>query len=254
MDMRNERFLEAVDTVILEKRNREGIGRLGEKIVHASLKLFYDSDRTHHEVKYEGFVADILNDSGIVEIQTGSFTPLKRKLEAFLPRSPVTVVHPIPRQTTVIWIYPVSGEFSAPRKSPKRENVCGVFRQLVSILPYLESDNLTVALLFLDVEEYRMLHPKYGKRRSTRYERVPTALGEEILLKTPDDYAALLPDALPEEFTAQVFSKLAKVRGMALSAALKVLLTLGVLSREKVGRGYLYRRNDKKKADCQNRA
>jgi hypothetical protein len=35
-------------------------------------------------------------------------------------------------------------------------------------------------------------------------------------------------------------NKLCKVRGMALSAALKVYMTLGVFSREREGRGYRY--------------
>ena len=239
MDMKHERFLQALDRVIIEKRNREGIGRLGEKLVHASLKLFYDPDVTHHEVKTSGFVADIKSENMITEIQCGAFTPLKKKLEAFLPEYTVNVVHPVVRQKNVIWISE-NGEFSKPVKSPKKADLMGTFRQLVSILPYLMHENLTVTLVLLDVEEYRMLHPKYGKRRSTRYERVPTAFGGEIVLKTADDYAALLPESLPESFTSGEFSKICKVRGMALSAALKVLHTLGVLNREKEGRSYRY--------------
>lgn len=240
MDIENERFLEAVDAVILEKRNREGIGRLGEKITHAALKLYYDPDRSHHEKKFGGFVADILNERGVTEIQTGSFTPLKRKLKAFLPISPVTVVHPMPYQKNVIWI-DENGEFSKPHKSPKTPSVWGAFRQLVSILDYLSNESLTVEIVFLDVEEYRMLHPKYGKRHSTRYERVPTAYRGKTVLKSAADYAALFPDSLPETFGSKEFSKVTHVSGMALSAALKVLLTLGVLSRERVGRSYRYR-------------
>ena len=244
MDMRNERFLQAVDRVIIAKRNREGIGRLGEKLVHASLKLYYGPNTDCHEIKVGDFVADILNEKGITEIQTGPFTPLKRKLESFLPEHAVNIVHPVVNRKTLIWI-DQAGEFSKPTKSPKRADIFSVFRRIVSILPYLENENLTLTLALLDVEEYRLLHPKYGKRRSTRYERVPTALYEEIVLKTADDYASLLPDTLPESFTSQEFSKLCRVRGMGLSAALKVLTVLGVLFREKEGRGYRYYLNKK---------
>jgi len=238
---KNERFMQALDTVILEKRDREGIGRLGEKLVHASLKLFYEPDRACHEVKHCGFVADILNASGVTEIQTGSFTPLKRKLEAFLPLTSVRVVHPVPDRKTVVWI-DENGSFSEPRKSPKKRDTASVFRQLISILPYLDNPALTVEIVFLDVEEYRMLHPKYQKRRSVRYERVPTAYKGELVLNTPKDYLMLLPVALPASFTASEFSRLTKLRGMGASAALKVLLTLGALTREREGRGYRYYR------------
>lgn len=245
MDIRNERFLAAVETVIGKTRKGEGIGRLGEKLVHASLKLFYESDERCHEVKVGRFVADIAREGEIIEIQTGPFTPLKRKLEAFMPEYSVTVVHPVANTKRIIWI-DGDGVFSKPVKSPKKADVFAVFAKLVSILPYLESERVTVILPLLDIEEYRLLHEKYGKRRAMRYERVPTAFCGEVILKTPADYASLLPDTLGESFTSQEFSKLCRARGRALSASLKVLTALGVLSREKEGRCYRYFRNFKK--------
>ena len=237
--LQNERFLEAVERVVNEARCRDGIGRLGEKLVHASLKLYYEPNTACHERKAAGFVADILNDRGITEIQTGPFTPLKRKLCVFLKDYDVTVVHPVANRKTIIWI-DAAGEFSSPVKSPKKRDIFGVFTKLVSILPYLDSERLTVILPLLDVEEYRLLHEKYGKRRSLRYETLPKAFCGEIVLKRAEDYARLLPDTLGANFTAKEFSKLCKARGRALSASLKVLLTLGVLGREKEGKGYRY--------------
>lgn len=244
MDIRNERFLEALDRIIVDRRNREGIGRLGEKLVHASLKLFYEPDVTRHEIKVDGFVCDIVAENGIVEIQTGPFTPLKRKLEALLPTHRVTVVHPVAIKKTLIWI-DAEGSFSSPVKSPKKESVLNAFDKIVSLLPYLTDANLTLVIPLLEVEEYRLLHPKYGKRRSTRYERVPTALSGEVILKTSADYEALLPESLPDSFSADDFSKCLKLRGRTLSAALKVLSALGVLRREKDGRRVRYYRNQK---------
>lgn len=239
MDIQNERYLQALDRIIVEKRNREGIGRLGEKLVHASLKSFYESDTAYHEIKVGGFVADILREGHITEIQTGPFTPLKKKLDSFLETHTVTVVHPIVNRKVIVWV-DADGAFSKPVTSPKKRDVFGAFSKLVSVLPYLLRENLTVELVYLDIEEYRLLHPKYGKRRSTRYERVPTRYLGKTVLKTADDYAALLPETLPASFTSKEFSKLCKVRGMALSAALKVYMTLGVFSREREGRGYRY--------------
>lgn len=241
MDIQNEKFCEALETVLEKTRRGEGIGRLGEKLTHASLKLYYEPNEDCHEVKVAGFVADIFKDGRITEIQTGSFTPLKRKLERFLPDYDVTVVHPVANTKLVIWV-DGNGEFSRPVKSPKKADIFGAFSKLVSILPYLTSERLTVILPLLDVEEYRLLHPKYQKRRATKYETVPKAYCGEIVLRTPADYAGLLPSALGESFTSKELSKQCRVRGRALSASLKVLTSLGVLSRERVGRAYIYQR------------
>ncbi len=238
-----ERFLEAVDTVIIEARNRDGIGRLGEKVLHASIKLYLDSDHSHHEIKVGEYVADLRNENGIFEIQTGSFTPLKRKLEAFLPEERVTVVYPMANKRRLIWIGQ-DGSFSKPRTSPLKRHTVRAFGELVKILPYLTHEHFTFRLMLFDLDEYRLVSQNGGKGRGTRrYERIPTALVEEIVCQTPADYAKLLPDTLPNEFDAGIFSKVTRLKGMAASGALKVLTVLGVFERRREGsRAYVYRR------------
>lgn len=237
---KQEQFLEAVDTVIIETRDRNGIGRLAEKVLHASLKLYLDPDRTHHEVKVGSHVADICNGEGIVEIQTGSFSPLKDKLAAFLPEHRVTVVHPIAGKRRLIWI-DQNGEFSSPRTSPVKRQVMRVFGELVKILPYLKHENFSFKLMIIDLDEYRLVSKNGGKGRGTRrYERIPTALCEEIVCSSPTDYAVLLPENLPSEFDSKTFGELTKLKGRNLSAALKVLTELGVFERRREGKGYWY--------------
>ncbi len=241
--MDRERFLQAVDRVILEKRDREGIGRLSEKVLHAAIKIYLDPDRSHHEVKLGRMVADVKNDAGIFEIQTGSFTPLRKKLEVFLEDYPVTVVYPMADRRRIIWI-DGRGEFSSPRTSPKKRQVMRVFPELLRILPHLSHPNFTFRLMLFDLDEYRLKNgwANDGKRGSTRYERIPTALKEEMDFRSPADYARLLPPGLPPEFGAAQLEKASGLRGRDLSAALTVLLRLGVLSRGKEGRAFLYRR------------
>lgn len=79
---------------------RGSIGLLGEKILHAGLKLYFEPNSDFHEVKVSGFVADICNAEGIIEIQTRSLGKLKRKLEVFLQNMPVTIVYPIAHTNT----------------------------------------------------------------------------------------------------------------------------------------------------------
>lgn len=220
-----------------------GIGILGEKTLHATLKLWLDDDPTHHEIPLpQGSVADIFDGERIIEIQTANFTALRKKLEKLLDTYPVTVVHPLVRVKWVSWIDPVTGEITKPRRSGRRGSFTDAGKQLIYLLPLLGHPNLTVRLVLLDVEEQRLLDGwgNGGKRGCHRAERLPLALGESVTLTSPADYAALLPPELPTPFTATQFGKAARLQGRNLQGTLKVLVALGVLRREKDGQKYQY--------------
>ena len=89
------RFSEAYARVIGEKCADTGIGTLGEKAIHKTLKLYYEPDESKHEIEVLGSVADVLSENGIIEVQSSNFKYLVPKLEKFLPQYPVTVVYPI---------------------------------------------------------------------------------------------------------------------------------------------------------------
>ena len=61
-----------------------GIGTLGEKVLHAIIKSYYEPDEEFQEVSVNSFVADIKRGDEIVEIQTTSFNLLNKKLEKYL--------------------------------------------------------------------------------------------------------------------------------------------------------------------------
>ena len=62
---------------------RDGIGLLGEKWQHQIIKRYLTEDPGEHEVKLAGtrFVSDVRVGNAIYEVQTGSFAPMKKKLE-----------------------------------------------------------------------------------------------------------------------------------------------------------------------------
>lgn len=222
-----------------------GIGILQEKPLHATLKWWLDDIPDHHEVTLPcGRVADVYDGQRVYEIQTGGFSPLRKKLEQLLPLYPVTVVHPIPRYKYLSWIDPDTGETTPPRKSPKKGQFVQGCHQLVYVLPLLGHPNLTVKLVLMDMEEQRLADgwSRDGKRGSHRAVLLPLTLEDTLTLTQPADYAALVPDSLPAQFTATQFGKAARLQGRKLTATLKVLLDRGVLTREKEGREYLYTR------------
>ena len=100
----NEHTLEQICADLCSREQKRGsIGLLGEKVLHAGLKFYFEPNSDFHEVKVNGFVADICNAEGIIEIQTRSLGKLKRKLEVFLQNVPVTIIYPIAPNTYAGW-------------------------------------------------------------------------------------------------------------------------------------------------------
>ena len=237
-------FEEALMAVRSGEARPGGIGTLGEKAMHATLKRWLDEDTAHHERPLpEGCVADIFDGERVTEIQTAGFSGFREKLARLLDRYPVTVVHPLVRKKWVVWLDPDTGEAAPPHKSPRTGSFTDAGRELIYILPLLTHPGLTVRLVLVDVEEHRLADGwgRDGKRGSHRAERYPLALAGVCDLHAPADYAVLLPAGLPAEFTAAQFGKAAHMQGRHLGGTLKLLLEMGVLEREKRGREYLYR-------------
>ncbi len=237
-------FKQALAKAAGMQQKRHGIGTLSEKTVHAVLKHYYAPQEDMHEIPVNNYVADIYTGGEIIEIQTRNFDKLPKKLDAFLPLCIVTVVYPIPHKKWLAWIDEESGECTSKRKSPKTGNACDAFRELRKIKDYLKDPHLRIVLALLDMEEYRLLNgwSRDRKRGSTRYDRIPTELVEEIRIERIEDYMQFLPPSLPERFTAAEFAKEAHIRIERAQDVLYVLYFIGLLERiGKKGRSYLYK-------------
>jgi len=228
---------------------RGGIGTLGEKTLHAVLKDFFEPDAEAHEIRVGPYVADIVGEGGIVEIQTGNFDRLRPKLAAFLEVSQVTVVYPLTHQKWLFWVDPERGDLSARRKSPRKGNYPDAMPELYKILPLLTHPNLRMTLLLVDLEEYRLRDgwSKDKKKGSHRYERIPLALAGRLDLRSPEDWcspearAAFFPTGLPDPFTSKDYAKAARLSIHAAQTALRVLHAMGAAQRcGKRGNLFLY--------------
>ena len=239
-----ERFEQAKQKIIGIDRQRLGIGTLSEKTVHAILKNYYEPDEDRQEIPIENYVADIYSDGEIIEIQTRQFNKLRDKLQTFLSLYPVTVVYPIPREKWLIWIDEESGELSKKRKSPAKGNPYVAFAELYKSKMYLKDYNLRLRLVLIDMEEYRLLNgwSKDKKKGSTRYDRIPTQLVEEVEINCPEDYMQFVPYELEDDFTTKDFAKAAHIPVNLAQTVLNILFFVGTVERVgKQGRAYLYR-------------
>ena len=238
-------FQKACEEVIGQKLESNGIGTLGEKTVHSVLKNYLAPDPSYHEIKVGRYVVDIYNDHGIIEIQTRSFEKLRKKLESFLGSASLTIVYPIPRTKWIRWINPQNGEVSPPRKSPRTGNPYAIFPELYKIKNYLNHPNLTIKMILMDMEEYRLLDgwSKDRKKGSTRCDRIPTELIDVITIKTARDYQSLIPDSIKEPFSSKDFKIAAGISLSQSQATLNILSHVGAVTKSgKIGNAFLYTR------------
>lgn len=245
--MDKERFYNALRTVLDGEHVRAGIGTYGEKTVHSVLKNYFEPCTDGHEQKIGGFVADIVGEDGIIEIQTAGFDKLRRKLDSFLSVCRVTVVHPIPRQKWLISIDPETGAHGRKRKSPKTGTPYDIFPELYKIKSMLSNERLSICIVMLDMEEYRQPPETSGLRRGrrrgyVRYDRIPLSIEEEIHLDNICDWLYFIPDGLPEEYTSADFARAAKISADSARLALNILTEVGATERiGKKGNSFLYR-------------
>lgn len=233
--------------LVLQRREAlGGIGTLGEKTVHSTLKQYLSHDLSCQEIKIGTYYADVCVDGHIFEIQTRQFNKLRSKLDFFLKDYPVTVVYPITDTNYLRWVTPHTGEITPPKKSSRHGNPLQVFAELYRIREFLSHPNFSLKIVLMDMEEYRMLdgYGKDKKKRATKCDKFPLRLVAEYNMDTPQDYMMLLPAELPDVFTAKEFAHLAKIPITLAQTALLLLSELQVVFRTgKQGNAYLYELN-----------
>lgn len=255
-----ERFSALCAEALLSPRSEgaDGVGTLQEKRMHAVIKRFICEDTSCHEVGIADtrYVADVRIGDHVFEVQTGAFYPMQRKIAYYLEHTElhVTVVHPIPLEKWVAWLDPESGECSPRHRSPKKGRPIDVLPRLYSLAPYLQNPRFHVRLLFLEVQDLRLLcgWSRDRKRGSRLYERLPLALLGELSLREPADYRILLPENLPRIFTARTFSEQTHLHGRDAYSAIRALCALDLLApSEPIGRSMAFSRKTEARSDIE---
>ena len=233
--MDKEKFLKITNEYI-DKSLIKGIGTYQEKTLHKVIKNYYEENCNNQEVKIDGFICDIKKDDMIIEIQTRSLNKLVKKLEVLLPNHHIKIVYPIPHIKYLAWI-DSCGEVTSLRKSPKIGSIYDISKELYKIKWFLNNPNLELTILLIDLIEYRNLdgYSKDKKRGSTRYDRVPQSLFDEI---TINDYNIFLPFADQETFTSRDYAKRIKQNLSRAQTLLTILQYLNIV--EVIGKSSRY--------------
>lgn len=202
-----------------------------EYSLHAALKTWLAHPGDLIEARLDGWVADILRGGQIIEVQTGNFSALRPKLEALLPHYAVHVVYPLAVERWVRRIS-VDGETLARRKSPKHARLEEIFSEIVYIGRSLAHPRLTLEVLFIH-EEVIWCDDGQGSWRRKGWsvaDRTLLDVTGQARFESARDYAALLPDGLPQPFSNRDLASMAGLRQRLARKMTYTLREMGVLA------------------------
>jgi len=180
------------------------IGVMREGPLHAAVKELLAEPGDRLEVPVGRFVIDLVRADGeLVEVQTGGFGALGKKLDALLDNHRVRIVHPVAAERRIVRV-DEHGEVLAARRSPKRATAVEVFDKLVAFPALLTHPHLTIEVLLLREDHIRRPQPVTTRRRTRDPgERRLVAVIDRIALRTPADVLAALPALPPEPFSTR---------------------------------------------------
>ncbi len=219
------------------------IGSLNEKPLHAGLKEWYRREGDQMEAPVEGFVVDLVRDELLIEIQTRSFSAMRRKLDRLLDSYALRLVHPVAAEKWIVKLDDDGGEVSR-RRSPKRGIPADVCAELVSFPTLLSHPNFALEIALVEEEEVRRPDAKKGWRRNGYVieERRLVDVVDTVELACPEDLLGLLPDGLPDPFTtADLATGMGRTRHAAQEVAYCLRESGAVATAGRDKRGILYR-------------
>ena len=181
-----------------------GIGMLREGPLHASLKEMLAGPGDRFEVAFGRFVIDLVRADGeLVEVQTGSFGALGKKLDALLDAHRIRIVHPIAAERRIVRV-DAHGQVLSARRSPKRAGALEVFDELVAFPSLLTHPNLTLEVMLLAEDHIRGPEPvRSGRRTRDPGQRRLTGVIDRLELREPADLQRLIPEIPTVAFTTR---------------------------------------------------
>ena len=205
-----------------------GIGELAEGPLHAALKQRLSGPGDRFEVPVERWVIDLVRSDGeLVEIQTGGFGPLGRKLDGLLDRHRMRIVHPVPGRRWVVRTDD-AGAVLSRRRSPRTGRPTEIFDVLVAFPTLIGHPNLVIEVLLCEEEHIRAAAPvRKGRRSRDPGVRQLVGVLESYEIRQPDDVLGLLGAPLPAE--AFTTAELGTLVGVPTAPAQRITFCLRLL-------------------------
>jgi hypothetical protein len=191
-----------------------------ESSLHRELKQIYADRGACVEAKLDQYRIDVICDGQLIEIQHGSLSAIRAKVQHLLKSHRVLVVKPIIRRKRLVKQDGRGGPIISRRLSPKQGNLIDLFDELIYFTRVFPHRNLALEVPLVDIEEWR--YPGHGRRRRRR--KQDHQVEDQKLLKlhrihrfhSAADLLQLVPQELPAPFhTGHLAAKMQIARWVA---------------------------------------
>jgi hypothetical protein len=100
-------------------------------------------------------------------------------------------------------------------------------REIYTLRQYVTDPRFRICLCELELAEYSV---ECGKECRKKLDRIPLALRRIVMLDTPADFSAFLPEPLPEPLTAPALAKAVHTPVLPVRLYLNLLGSMGILA------------------------
>jgi len=187
----------------VKKMQSNPIGTLRESSFHSALKQWYKKPGDKIEEPIDNYIIDIVRDNLLIEIQTGNFSAIKKKLEKLTESYEVRLVYPIVRDKLIVKMDVVRNKVISMRNSPNHGTYYDIFEELIRIPHLVPKMNFTIEVVLVQIEEIRKNDRKGSWRRKgwSIYDRKLVNVLERKQFYTPIDFLMLKPFSLRTPYT-----------------------------------------------------
>jgi hypothetical protein len=227
------------------RKKAPSIGTERESSLHRALKYRYSGENGETEIMADDFVCDARTGNGeLVEVQTGSFKPLREKIKILSRKNKIRIIYPIIIQKH-IELYDARGTLVYRRKSPRKGSPWDLFKALLYAPGLAGAKNIVIELACVDVLEKRIDDGKGSWRRKgiSIEDKSLLLWHESIVLEKLKDYRRFIPFKKDETFTTRDFKEKTKINIYLAQKCLYTLDKMGLVERMgKRGRSIVYKK------------
>jgi len=215
------------------QRYKKSIGTKNESSLHKKLKFQYTGLGGKNEVEVGEYVADgVRKDGEFIEVQTGSFAPLKKKVKEFAAAGKVRIIHPI-AVSKIIEVYNTEGKLLHKRRSSARGSLWDIFNALLYApeLPLIKG--VIIEAVLVDITEKRVNDGNGSWRRKgiSIKDKELLSFRESVIFSKPKDFLRFFPFKKGDEFTVASLAEKANIKSWLAGRTLYVLTKLKVIKR-----------------------
>lgn len=172
-----------------------------ETSLHRELKRLVSGNEESEEQTLGDYRIDAVVNGRLIEVQVASLFAIRRKITDLLAQGfEVTVVKPLTARKQIVRRERRDGAEISRRWSPRRQKFPDLFSELVHFLGAFPHPRLTLELLLITEEEFRIPRPKRRLRQRdfTIEDRCLTSVEDRRVIRSAEELLDLFPPAVQQ--------------------------------------------------------